>query len=50
MRTLSPLWSAMLLATVCSQAYAMNLTEAIQSTLDEPSRDSCRVQQPPGIG
>lgn len=34
MRTLSPLWSAMLLATVCSQADAMNLTEAIQSTLD----------------
>ncbi|QTS88427.1 TolC family outer membrane protein [Ectopseudomonas khazarica] len=34
MRTLTPLWSAMLLATVCSQAYAMNLTEAIQSTLD----------------
>ncbi|MGP9822902.1 TolC family outer membrane protein [Ectopseudomonas khazarica] len=34
MRTLTPLWSAMLLATVCSQADAMNLTEAIQSTLD----------------
>ncbi len=34
MRTLTPLWSAMLLATVCSQAQAMNLSEAIQSTLD----------------
>ena len=34
MRTLTPLWSAMFLATVCSQAQAMNLSEAIQSTLD----------------
>lgn len=34
MRTLTPLWSAMLLATVCSQAQAMNLSEAIQNTLD----------------
>ena len=34
MRTLKPLLHAMLLATVCSQAQAMNLSEAIQSTLD----------------
>jgi len=34
MRTFNPLWSAMLLAAICSQAQAMSLTEAIQSTLD----------------
>ena len=33
MRRLTPLWSAMLLAMACSQAQAMDLTEAIQSTL-----------------
>jgi len=34
MRKLTPLWSAMLMAMACSQAQAMNLTEAIQSTLN----------------
>ncbi|MCQ2047242.1 TolC family type I secretion outer membrane protein [Stutzerimonas stutzeri] len=34
MRKLTPLWSAMLLAMACSQAQAMSLTEAIQSTLE----------------
>ncbi|MDV3442947.1 TolC family protein, partial [Pseudomonas otitidis] len=34
MRALTPLWSAMLLAFASTQVQAMNLTEAIQSTLD----------------
>ena len=34
MRTFTPLWSAMLLAVACNQAQAINLSEAIQSTLD----------------
>ncbi len=33
MRKLTPLWSAMLIAMACSESLAMNLTEAIQSTL-----------------
>src|SRR5690606_16587384 len=33
MRKLTPLWSAMLVAMACSQVQAMDLTEAIQSTL-----------------
>lgn len=33
MRKLTPLWSAMLVAMACSHAHAMNLTEAVQSTL-----------------
>ncbi len=33
MRKLTPLWSAMLIAMACSESQAMNLTEAIQSTL-----------------
>lgn len=33
MRRLTPLWSAMLVAMACSQTQAMDLTEAIQSTL-----------------
>ncbi|PAU65798.1 channel protein TolC [Pseudomonas sp. PIC25] len=34
MRALTPLWSSMLLVMVYSQAQAMNLSEAIQSTVD----------------
>lgn len=34
MRVLTPLWSAMLLAMAAGQAQAMDLTEAIQSTLN----------------
>ena len=34
MRTLKPLFSALMLATLCSQAQAMSLSEAIQSTID----------------
>ena len=34
MRTLTPLWSAMLLAMASMQVHAMTLSEAIQSTLD----------------
>lgn len=34
MRALTPLWSAMLLAFASTQVQAMNLTDAIQSTLD----------------
>ncbi|BCD87275.1 channel protein TolC [Pseudomonas solani] len=34
MRAMTPLWSSMLLALASAQVQAMNLTEAIQSTLD----------------
>ena len=34
MRVLKPLYSAILLAVACSQAQAMTLSEAIQSTVD----------------
>ncbi|WP_437881318.1 TolC family outer membrane protein [Pseudomonas sp. LRF_L74] len=34
MRALAPLYGGLLLATACSSALAMNLTEAIQSTID----------------
>lgn len=34
MRALTPLYSSILLAIACSQAQAMNLSEAIQSTID----------------
>ncbi|PKL94180.1 MAG: channel protein TolC, partial [Gammaproteobacteria bacterium HGW-Gammaproteobacteria-9] len=34
MRKLNPLWSAMLIAMACTQAQAMSLTDAIQSTLE----------------
>lgn len=34
MRALNPLWASIVLAMACTQAQAMNLTEAIQSTLD----------------
>ena len=34
MRVLKPLYSAILLAVTCSQAQAMTLSEAIQSTVD----------------
>ncbi|MDH1262526.1 MULTISPECIES: TolC family outer membrane protein [unclassified Pseudomonas] len=34
MRAFNPLWSSILLAMACSQAQAITLTEAIQSTLD----------------
>ena len=34
MRALNPLWSSIVLAMVCTQAYGITLSEAIQSTLD----------------
>jgi len=34
MRALNPLWASIVLAMTCTQVQAMNLTEAIQSTLD----------------
>lgn len=34
MRVLNPLWSAVLLASISTQAHAISLAEAIQSTLD----------------